>query len=84
MTVVLCCSWNGDKVPVLVIRKSASEKEPVLKKYTTKCGEDVYFCGQKKAWNDTTIMVKWINCMFMVYIHSNNHLLNALYLHSRR
>jgi hypothetical protein len=64
MTVVLCCSWNGDKLPVLVIRKSESEKEPVLKKYTAKCGEVVYFCGQKKAWNDGRIMVKWINELF--------------------
>ena len=58
MTVVLCCNWNGEKVPVLVVRMSKSEKGPVLKKYTAKCGDAVLFCGQKKAWNDGRIMVK--------------------------
>jgi hypothetical protein len=64
MTVVLCCSWNGDKLAALVIRRSTAKGEPFIRKHTTKRGHVIYYCGQKKAWNDSRIMVKWINEVF--------------------
>jgi hypothetical protein len=64
ITLVLCISWKGEKLPPLVIFKSRSKKHPIIKKFTDNYGTIIYYCGQKKATNTAQIMVAWIEHVF--------------------
>ena len=65
ITLVLCISLFGELLPALVIFKSVAKNQPLIEKYTDSRGRFLYFCGQKKAYNDGRVMGKWIEHIFI-------------------
>ncbi len=67
ITLVLCISLLGELLPPLIIFKSVAKNQPLIEKYADSQGRFLYFCGQKKAYNDGRVMEKWIEHIFIPF-----------------
>jgi hypothetical protein len=77
VTVVLCCSANGDKMPPLIIYKSKS-KNPLIKNciYEESVEVDgkqlpVFVTKNEKSWMTKEAMCAWFTCIYSQYHRMN-------------
>ena len=76
VSVVLCCSYNGDLLPPLVVHrcyetKKLTKSNTYRKRYisTPKGGDavpgvEMWITHKKKAWLDTEMMVRWLEHVY--------------------